>query len=77
MYEFERVVFGDTSSPFHAQFIAHENVKTYQEVCSLAAETVKESTYMDDSLDSVKSDDAAIQLYEQLLVLWGKAGMQA
>ena len=26
------------------------------------------ATYMDDSMDSVKSDDDAIQLYEQLVV---------
>ena len=27
VYEFERVVFGDTSAPFHAQFVTQENAR--------------------------------------------------
>jgi hypothetical protein len=76
VYEFERVVFGDASAPFRAQFVSQQTAEIYKEKFPLAAETVKKSTYMDDSLDSVKTPEIAIELYQQLTDLWGKAGMQ-
>ena len=76
VYEFERIVFGDASAPFTAQFVSQQNAEIHKEEFPLAAETVKKSTYMDDSLDSVKTDETAIKLYRQLIELWGKAGMQ-
>jgi hypothetical protein len=76
VYEFERIVFGDASAPFRAQFVSQENAEIHKEEFPLAAETVKKSTYMDDSLDSVKTEETAIELYRQLIGLWGKAGMQ-
>ncbi len=76
LYEFERIVFGDASAPFRAQFVSQENAEIHKEEFPLAAETVKKSTYMDDSLDSVKTEETAIELYRQLIGLWGKAEMQ-
>lgn len=38
----------------------------------LAAKTVLQSTYMDDSLDSVKGEEKLIELYHQLGALWEK-----
>ncbi|XP_074629536.1 uncharacterized protein LOC141887142 [Acropora palmata] len=49
VYEFSRVVFGKNSGPFKAQFIAQENARRHQAEFPLAAETVLQSTYMDDS----------------------------
>ena len=65
VYELERLVFGDTSAPFRAQFVLQENARIHEEEFPIAAETIKESTCIDDSLDSVKTDDIAIQLYHQ------------
>ena len=76
VYEFERVVFGDTSSPFRAQFVAQENARRHKESYPLAAETVEQSTYMDDSFDSTQTEEEAIELYEQLNGLWKLAGME-
>ncbi|XP_028418887.1 uncharacterized protein LOC114544440 [Dendronephthya gigantea] len=75
VYEFERVVFGDTSAPFRAQYVTPENARQYKEIYPLAAEVIEKSTYRDDSLDWTRTDEEAIELYEQLNKLWNLAGM--
>lgn len=77
VYEFCRVVFGKNSAPIEAQFIAQENARRHRTEYPLAAETVLQSTYMDDSLDSVEEEQEGIELYRQLSALWEKAGMHA
>ena len=77
VYEFERVVSGDASAPFRAQFVSQENARIHEETFPLASETVIKSTYMDDSLDSTRNTDTAIQLFPELQALWEKAGMKA
>ncbi len=72
IYEFKRIVFGLNVSPYLAQFVSQENARKFQHVLPKAAETVLESTYMDDSLDSVSTESEAIDLYKQLTELWGK-----
>ena len=42
-----------------------------------AAETILESTYMDDRMDSSPSEEECIELYEELSALWGSARMRA
>ena len=71
------MVFGVNSSPFQAQFVAREHARKHQPEFPLAAETILESTYMDDSMDSVPDVRTAVELYNQLSELWGSAGMQA
>ena len=68
-YEFERVVFGDASAPFRAQFVSQENARIHEDTFPLASETVRKSTYMDDSLDSTRNNDTAIQLFHELQAL--------
>ena len=77
VYEFNRVVFGKNSAPMESQFVAQENARRHQEEFPKAAETVLKSTYMDDSIDSVETDEEGIELYQQLEALWKLAGMQA
>ncbi|XP_028413247.1 uncharacterized protein LOC114536094 [Dendronephthya gigantea] len=43
----------------------------------MAAETVLKSTYMDDSIDSVDTEEEGIELYQQLDGLWSLEGMKA
>ena len=76
-YEFNRVVFGVNALPFLAQFVSQENSRKYAFDFPLAAETVLNSTYMDDSIDSVMTEEKGIELYTQLSQLWQKAGMKA
>ena len=77
VYEFGRIVFGVNSSPFLAQFVSQQNAINNQSQYPLAADTVINSTYMDDSMDSVKDVATAIKLREELVELWGAAGMHA
>ena len=76
-FEFTRLVFGLNSSPFQAQLVSRKNAEDHQAQYPRAAETVLKSTYMDDSMDSVKNDQEGIKLYQELMALWGKAGMHA
>ena len=76
-YEFSRVVFGKNSAPMEAQFVAQENARRNQHLYPLAAEIVLESTYMDDSIDSVEDEQSGIKLYHELRELWAKAKIEA
>lgn len=46
-----------------AQFIAQENARCHQTEYPLAAKTVLQSAYMDDSVDSVEEDEMEVELY--------------
>ena len=59
------------------QFVAQENARRHKNLFPIAAETVLKSTYMDDSIDSVETEEEGIELYRQLDALWSSAGMQA
>lgn len=77
VYQFNTLVFGVNASPFLAQYVTQQHAERYSECYPTAAETIKKSTYMDDSMDSVENTDKAIELYQQLSELWGKASMHA
>ena len=70
-------VFGVNSSLFLAQFVLQRHAKHYGSDFPIAAETVEKSTYMDDSLDSVQTEEQGRVLYNQLSKLLSKAGMHA
>ena len=75
--QFTCVVIGINSSSFHAQYVSQHHAKKNNNERPLTAETVLCSTYMDDSMNSVKTCDEAIKLYKELSELWGKAGIHA
>ena len=77
VFEFSRVVFGKNAAPMECQFVAQENARRNRGLYPMAAETVLKSTYMDDSIDSVETEEEGIELYRQLEALWSLAGMQA
>ena len=55
--------------------MSRHHARIYEEIYPKAAETILQSTYMDDSMDSVLTDEQGVELYEQLSELWSKAGM--
>ena len=77
IYEFDRVVFGVNSSPFQAQFVLQHHAKKLYDTFPMAAETILKATYMDDSMDSISSEEQGIELHRQLSLLLTKAGMHA
>ena len=48
------------------QYVVRHNAEKHQAEYPLAAQTVLESTYMDDTMDSTETEDNAINLYEEL-----------
>ena len=77
IFEFNRVVLGKNAAPMECQFVAQENARRHENLYPMAAETVLKSTYMDDFIDSVETEEEGIELYRQLDALWSLAGMQA
>ena len=48
MYEFQRLLFGNTASPFCSQYVLHTDAKTHALEFPEAASTVEESIYVND-----------------------------
>ena len=77
VYQFNRLVIGLNTSPFIAHHVVQEHARQHSDLQPRAAEAMLQSTYMDDSLDSVDGVDSCIELYRQLSELWSSAGMKA
>ena len=60
IFELNRVVFGKNAAPMECQFVARENARSHENLYPMAAETVLKSTYMDDSIDSVETEEEGI-----------------
>ena len=54
---------GGNCSQFLAQYVSQENARLYANEHPLAAVTILNSTYMDDSVDSVKNNEQAIEFH--------------
>ena len=76
IHEFTRIMIRMNAAPFAVQFAVRHNAEKHQAEYPLAAETVLESTYMDDTMDYTKTEDNAINLYEELKKLWKLCGMK-
>ena len=74
-YEFNSLVFGINAAPFLAQFVSQYHDRQWKESYPRAAEAILQSTYMDDTMDSVENDSEGIALYKSLSELWKKGGM--
>ena len=59
IYELNRLTFGINSCPFQAQFVTQINAIINQSELQIAADAVLQSTYMDDTLDSVENEKMA------------------
>ena len=66
VYEFERLVLGNTASPYCAQFVVQKHAKDNEEKYPEAANSVSDAMYVDDVLDSRETPDDAIELRRQL-----------
>lgn len=68
-YEFQRLLFGNTTSPFCSQYGLQTHAKTQALEFPEAASTVEDSMYVDDVLDSCETVESAQHL-RQLSVYW-------
>ena len=76
IHEFTSIMFGMNAAPFALQYVVRDNAEKHQTEYSLGAETVLEPIYMDDTMDSTKTEDDAMYLYEELKKLWKVCGMK-
>ena len=74
VYEFMRLPFGNTASPFCAQHVLHSHAETNKELYPEAADTVDNSMYVDDVLDSCETVPEAKDLRKQTTELLSEAG---
>ena len=77
VYQFNRLVFGLNISPLIAHYVIQNHARQHAVTHPRGAEAVLESTYINDTLDSVESDEKAVELYHQLSFVWSTAGMKA
>jgi len=75
-FQFNRLPFGLNCSPFLAQLIIQEHARKNVKLFSEAAESILQSTYMDDTLDSVTTVEKGKKLIDQLRSLLATAGME-
>ena len=74
-YQFQVHPFGNRGSPCVAIFVIKEHAKENASKWPRAVETVLESTLVDDNLDSVATEEEAIQLVDDLKSLYKGCGM--
>ena len=66
---------GSTLHHFLAQLVSLHHARVHEGQYPRAAEVILKSTYMDDSMDSVRTEAEGIKLFNELFELWSKAGM--
>ena len=59
VYEFQRLLFGNTASPFCSQYVFQTHAKTHALDFPQAASTVEDSMFVDDVLDSCETVESA------------------
>ncbi|XP_028410511.1 uncharacterized protein LOC114533212 [Dendronephthya gigantea] len=74
IYEFQRLLFGNTASPFCAQYVLHYHAETHSTKFPVAADSVDNSMYVDDLLDSCETTRDAKNLQTPLSDLLALAG---
>ena len=75
VYEFQRLLFGNTASPFCSQYVLHSHAKAQETKYPDAAESVDNSMYVDDLLDSTETVNDAQRLQGQLTNMLSTAGI--
>ena len=76
VYEAMKLIFGGRASPYLAQYVMRQHAEDNRGDCSLAVAIILSQMYMDDIMMSLKKDDEAIKVRDQLRQLLGKAGFK-
>ena len=76
IYEFLRLPFGNASSPFGAQYVLQTHAKARSEEKPNASETIDNSMYVDDVLDSCETVKEACSLRNDLSDVLSDAGFK-
>ncbi len=76
VYQFQRHVFGNAGSPCVAVFVLKEHARKSQASAPAAVDTLLNSTLIDDVLDSVETEEEAVQLLADVRKIIAQAGMK-
>ncbi|XP_043202130.1 uncharacterized protein LOC122370531 [Amphibalanus amphitrite] len=74
VYESTRIIFGGRASPFLAQKVLLHHAEKEKEDFPLAANIIKEETYVDDVMTCLETEEEARQAREELTQLLSKGG---
>ena len=69
VYEFTRLPFGNTASPFCVHHVLHFHAESNKELYPKAADTVDNAMYLDDVLDSCETVPEAKEFRKQMTEL--------
>ena len=75
VFEYQRTIFGDRSSPFKANLVVKEHAKKHETEFPSAVETVKNSMYVDDVMDSKCTVEEAKETLQDVSQLLGRGSM--
>ncbi|XP_064653090.1 uncharacterized protein LOC135503445 [Lineus longissimus] len=74
IFEYQRTVFGDCSSPYKANQVIQKHTDSHKKDFPEAADTIENALYMDDALDSKCTPAEGRQVRRELSELLTKAG---
>jgi hypothetical protein len=71
-----RLPFGLNVAPFLAICTLLDHAKKYEDRCPRAVEAIVQSTYVDDTLDSAKTESEAVKIYHEVTEICKEAGWE-
>ncbi|XP_064638261.1 uncharacterized protein LOC135494279 [Lineus longissimus] len=74
--EYQRTIFGDTSSPFKANLVIREHSRKLKNQYPEAADTVENALYVDDAIDSRCSTGEAKKTRSEMTEMLDRGGMK-
>lgn len=76
IYVMTSLIFGANCSPFVAQFVKNVNARRYESTLPAAVNAIYKSHYMDDYIDSLPDDTAAIEMVKNITEIHSSGGFQ-
>ena len=76
VYEANRLLFGNAAAPFVAQFVLKENARKHAEKYPLGSEMLLKHFYMDDGIQSFRTEREATEARKQVSSILQNGGMK-
>lgn len=76
IYEMTCLIFGAKSSPCSANYVKNENARGFADAKPHASQSIIRNSYMDDQLDSTKTEQQAIALIKDVIAINSQANFE-